>query len=109
MHIINDFFLLVWSERLDKNVVFDEKNRDSLDENLSTAFDNFCDSVAILSIISPQNFANMASLEEPKSLLKTLFEISSFMKENVQYAQVHILFYLIQLGNLCVNQAIIKS
>ncbi|NCD12885.1 MAG: dynamin, partial [Epsilonproteobacteria bacterium] len=87
MHIINDFFLLVWSERLDKNVVFDEKNRARLDQNLSTAFDNFCDGVAILSIISPQNFANMASLEEPKSLLKTLFEISSFTKENVQYAQ----------------------
>jgi len=108
MHIINDFFLLVWSERLDKNVVFDEKNRARLDQNLSTAFDNFCDGVAILSIISPQNFANMASLEEPKSLLKTLFEISSFTKENVQYAQVQLLFYLIQLGNLRVNQAIIK-
>ncbi|NCD12323.1 MAG: dynamin, partial [Epsilonproteobacteria bacterium] len=54
------------------------------------------------------NFANMASLEEPKSLLKTLFEISSFTKENVQYAQIQLLYYLIQLGNLRVNQAIIK-
>ncbi|WP_333803297.1 dynamin family protein [Sulfurospirillum sp.] len=108
MHIINDFFLLIWSERLNKHAVFDEKHKTLLDQTLSTAFDNFCDGSAILLIISPQNFANMASLEEPKTVLKTLFQQSTFSKETIQYAQSQLLGYIVTLGNLQINHAILK-
>ena len=108
MHIINDFFLLIWSERLTQEVVFDEKHTIELDQYRSSAFDNFCDGSAILLITSPKNFANMASLEEPKTVLKTFFQQSTFSKETIQYAQSQLLGYLIALGNLQIVHAITK-
>ena len=108
MHVINDFFLLIWSERLNQHAVFDEKHKTLLDQTLSTTFDNFCDSAAILLIISPQNFTNMATLEEPKSVLKILFQEATFSKETIQYAQSQLLGYLITLGNIQINHAISK-
>lgn len=108
MHVINDFFLLIWSERLNQHAVFDEKHKVELDKILSHTFDDFCDGSAILLIISPQNFANMATLEEPKIVLKTLFQESTFSKETVQYAQSQLLGYLVMLGNLQINHAINK-
>ena len=98
MHVINDFFLLIWSERLNQHAVFDEKHKVELDKILSHAFDDFCDGSAILLIISPQNFANMA----------TLVQESTFSKETVQYAQSQLLGYLVMLGNLQINHAINK-
>ncbi|KFL34787.1 MULTISPECIES: dynamin family protein [unclassified Sulfurospirillum] len=108
MHVINDFFLLIWSERLNQQAVFDEKHKRELDQILSTAFDHFCDSAAILLIISPHNCANMARLEEPKTVLKTLFQHTTFSKETIQYAQSQLLGYLIDLGNVQINHAILK-
>lgn len=108
MHIINDFFLLIWSERLNQHTVFDEKHKERLDQTLFTMFDHFCDGVAILLIVSPQNLANMASLEEPKTVLKNFFQHATVSKETIQYAQSQLLSYLITLGNLQINQAILK-
>jgi predicted GTPase len=108
MHIINDFFLLIWGERLNQEVVFDEKHTTELDQYRLTTFDNFCDSVAILLITSPQNFANMVRLEEPKTVLNTLFQLSVFSKGNIQDAQSQLLGYLVALGNIRVNHAITK-
>lgn len=108
MHIINDFFLLIWSERLTQNAVFDEKHKERLDQTLATAFDTFCDGTAILLIISPQNFANMAQLEEPKTVLQTFFQQSIFSKEAIQSAQSQLLGYLMALGNVQINHAISK-
>ncbi|WP_263832039.1 dynamin family protein [Sulfurospirillum oryzae] len=108
MHVINDFFLLIWGERLNQQAVFDEKHKTILDQHVSTAFDNFCDGSAIVLIASPQNFANMAALEEPKTVLQTLFQQSTFSKETLQYAQSQLLGYLLFLGNLQINHAILK-
>lgn len=108
MHVINDFFLLIWGERLSQHAVFDEKYKTLLDQTLSTAFDNFCDGVAILLITSPQNFASMATLEEPKTVLNTLFHQTTFSKETIQHAQSQLLAYLLALGNLQINHAILK-
>jgi len=108
MHVINDFFLLIWSERLNQQAVFDEKHKRELDQIRSTTFDNFCDSAAILLIINPHNFANMARLEEPKTVLKTLFQHTPFSKETIQDAQSQLLGYLIDLGNVQINHAILK-
>ena len=108
MHVINDFFLLIWSERLNQQAVFDEKHKRELDQIRSTTFDNFCDSAAILLIINPHNFANMARLEEPKTVLKTLFQHTIFSKETIQDAQSQLLGYLIDLGNVQINHAILK-
>ena len=108
MHVINDFFLLIWGERLDQHAVFDEKHKPTFDQNLSTDFDTFCDGVVIVLITSPQNFANLATLEEPKTVLNTLFQDATFSKEAVQYAQMQLLGYLINVGNLSINHAILK-
>ena len=108
MHVINDFFLLIWGERLDQHAVFDEKHKPTFDQNLSTDFDTFCDGVVIVLITSPQNFANLATLEEPKTVLHTLFQDATFSKEVVQYAQMQLLGYLINVGNLSINHAILK-
>jgi predicted GTPase len=108
MHVINDFFLLIWGERLDQHAVFDEKHKSTFDQILSKEFDTFCDGVVITLMSSPQNFANMATLEEPKTVLNSLFPHTPFNKENVQYAQTQLLGYLVDLGNLQINHAILK-
>ena len=108
MHVINDFFLLIWGERLDQHAVFDEHHKATLDQILSTAFENFCDGIAILLMINPQNFANIATLNEPKTALNILFPSLEFNKENVHHAQAQLLGYLITLGNISINHAILK-
>jgi len=107
MHVVNDFFLLVWNERLTQQVVLAEKHTSQLNHYLSKAFDDFCDSIAIVLIVNPHNFVNISTLEASNMALKTLFQ-TPFTKESIQEAQIQLLCYLIDLGNLQINAAIIK-
>jgi len=107
MHVVNDFFLLVWNEKITQQVVLEEKHKSQLSHTLSNTFDDFCDSIAILLIINPQNMANMGMLEAPKVVLQTLFS-TPFTKESVQYAQMQVLLFLMDIGNVQINATIIK-
>lgn len=107
MHVVNDFFLLVWNEKITQQVVLEEKHKSQLSHTLSNTFDDFCDSIAILLIINPQNMANMGMLEAPKVVLQTLFS-TPFTKESVQYAQIQVLLFLMDIGNVQINATIIK-
>lgn len=107
MHVVNDFFLLVWNEKITQQVVLEEKQKSQLSHTLSNTFDDFCDSIAILLIINPQNMANMGMLEAPKVVLQTLFS-TPFTKESVQYAQIQVLLFLMDIGNVQINATIIK-
>jgi predicted GTPase len=107
MHVVNDFFLLVWNERLGQQVVFDEKQIDKLTQLLSRSFDDFCDTLSIILMITPQNLSNVASLEVTQTLFTNLFG-RQLNKELCVYAQMHALECLISLGNLRINEAVMK-
>jgi len=107
MHVVNDFFLLVWNERLDQQVVLAEKHKSQLNHYLSKAFDDFCDSIAIVLIVNPKNLSNISTLEASTTVLNTLFQ-TPFTKAFVQEAQIQLLLYLIDLGNVQINTTIIK-
>jgi predicted GTPase len=108
MHILNDFFLLVWGEKQEQQVVFDEKQTIELSANYAHNPELFCDSVAIILIINPQNLAQIATLDESQKLLNNLFTKVTFSKENIQKTQKTILSYLIKMGNMEINTAITK-
>ena len=108
MHILNDFFLLVWGEKQEQQAVFDEKQTEELSYNFSQNPERFCDSVAILLIINPQNILQIATLEESTKILNGLFSSLEMTKENVQKAQKTIFYFLIKMGNLDINSAITK-
>lgn len=107
MHVVNDFFLLVWNERLSQQVVFDEKQVDTLTHLLSRSFDDFCDTLSIILMMTPQNLSSVASLELAQSLFTNTFERLP-NKETCMNAQMHSLQCLINLGNLRINEAIMK-
>ena len=108
MHILNDFFLLVWGEKQEHQVVFDEEQTMELSANYAHNPELFCDSVAIILIINPQNLAQIATLEESQKLLNNLFTKVTFTKENIQKTQKTILSYLIKMGDKQINAEITK-
>ncbi|MBV5278568.1 MAG: dynamin family protein [Campylobacteraceae bacterium] len=108
MHIINDFFLLVWNEKQDQQAVFNEKQPVEFSDDFTQNLEQFCDSATILLIINPQNLSQIATLEESTKLFGGLFKSLEIDKVNVQKAQRTILTYLIKIGNLDINRAISK-
>lgn len=108
MHIINDFFLLVWNEKQDQQAVFDEQQTLELSDSFAKDSELLYDSIAILLIINPQNLSQIARLEEPTKIFGGLFKSFEMDKINVQKAQKTILTYLIKIGNLDINRAISK-
>lgn len=108
MHIINDFFLLVWNEKQDQQAVFNEQQTLELSDSFAKDSELLYDSIAILLIINPQNLSQIATLEEPTKIFGGLFKSFEMDKTNVQKAQKIILTYLIKIGNLDINRAISK-
>ena len=101
MQIINDFFLLVWGEKHEQQILNNEKILLDLDEH-------FCDSVAILLIINSHNLSKIETLSASKIIFQGLFKTLPLNKENVQKTQHTILAYLIEKGNQPINEAITK-
>ncbi|MDD3343487.1 MAG: dynamin family protein [Sulfurospirillaceae bacterium] len=105
---MNDFFLLIWGEKQDHQAIFDEQQTMELSANHALDAELFCDSVAIVLIINPQNLTQIAQLEESKKLLNNLFTKVEFTKENIQKTQKTILRYLITMGDKNTNTEITK-
>ncbi|MBE0492380.1 MAG: dynamin family protein [Sulfurospirillum sp.] len=108
MHILNDFFLLVWQE--DARVIY-LSTHDIHDHLLSTYkkdYETFCDYATIVLLIDAKNLASFKSLQEPKNALKHLSGVHDFDKQRVQYLQKELLFFLTHEGNLDLNKAIQK-
>ena len=106
MHIINDFFLVTWNQKESVHVVFDETLTEQLSYNYTHDSERFCDSVAIALIIHFENSEAISTLESSKKILNHLFNALPFTKENIQKAQKTILYFLIQKGNLSINNSI---
>ena len=106
MHIINDFFLLTWSYKDEVSTLFNEEELATLSHNYTYDVDRFCDSVAIALIIHPQNLGNIAKLSSTQEILNKLFTRIAFTREMIQKVQKTLLLFLIEKGNLTINQAI---
>ena len=106
MHIINDFFLLTWSYKDEVSTLFNEEELATLSHNYTYDVDRFCDSVAIALIIHPQNLDAIAKLSSTQEILNKLFTRIAFTREMIQKVQKTLLLFLIEKGNLTINQAI---
>jgi len=99
MHVIHDFFLLIWNERLQQPAVFDETLMDALMRFAARDQDAFCDHLTIVLMLTPQNLSSVASLEPTQTVFTTLFSNLPTQK-TCMYAQKHALECLVRLGNL---------
>ena len=106
MHIINDFFLLTWNEKESSHTLLSETQTAQLSYNYTHDIERFCDSVAIVLVIHPENIQAISTLKASKLILNGIFESLTFSKENIQKAQKTILSFLIRMGDLKTNHAI---
>lgn len=108
MHIVNDFFLLVWGERLVQQVVLDEKQHQTFLDLLSNHFELLCDSISIVLIFHPDTMARLLALSQTHEALGVFNTIPEATPHHIQDVQKNIFLFLIALGNLHVNQSITK-
>jgi ribosome biogenesis GTPase A len=108
MHILNDFFLLVWQE--DARVMFSTSHDIDgfLKTSLKSDYETFCDYASIILIINPQNIEKFSQLQESQNALKYLSGVQDFDKQRVQYLQKELLFFLKEKGDLILNKNIEK-
>lgn len=106
MHIINDFFLVTWNQKESISLLFDETLTEQLSYNYTHDPERFCDSVAIALIIHFENSEAISTLESSKKILNHLFNALPFTKENIQKVQKTLLYFLIQKGNITINNSI---
>ncbi len=108
MHILNDFFLIVWQE--DARVIFSSSHDiDSfLNTALKTDYETFCDYSSIILITTPQNIDNFAQVQEAQNALKYLSGVQAWDKQRVQYLQKELLFFLNKKGDTTLNKSIEK-
>ena len=108
MHIINDFFLLIWQE--DSKYKFSSYGdiKNYLGTVLEKNFEAFCDYSTIILIVSEDNIEEFSEIKEAKEALKYLSGLDEWEKKRVQFIQKEILAFLVKKGNPKLNKEIEK-
>lgn len=108
MHILNDFFLIVWQE--DARVIFSTSHdiTSFLNSSLKTDYETFCDYASIILITTPQNIDKFSQIQEAQRALKYLSGVHAWDKQRVQYLQKELLFFLHKKGDIGLNKSIQK-
>ena len=108
MHIINDFFLLVWKEEAKKIFQTSGEIETSLRDRLKKDYNSFCDYSSILLITSSLNFENFSKLKEPLDAINFFLNQEQWSKNRVQYIQKELLYFLNKKGDIELNKGIQK-
>jgi predicted GTPase len=108
MHIINDFFLLIWEE--DAKQMFSSMG--DIDGYLNSAMnlnnEAFCDYTSIILSVKPLNITKFSQIKEAREAMKFLAGLNEWDKKRVQYMQKELLFFLLSKGNIKLNKEIQK-
>ena len=105
MNILSDFFFQSWQQ---ESVLLTTDNNDLFLPLLRNDYDDFCDSVCIILIISKSNFTELSQIKESKDAIKFFTNSDEWNKESVQEIQQKLLYYLTTLGNISLNKGISK-
>jgi len=108
MHIIDDFFLLIWQEDSKHKFSSYGDIKNYLETIFQKNFELFCDFTTIVLIISDENFKEFYEIKEARDALKYISGIDEWDKKRVQFIQKELLFFLIEKGNLKLNKEIEK-
>jgi len=106
VHILNDFFLLAWNEDFKLIDDLDDRFKCKINELFKQNRDDFCDSSAILLIISSENFEKIINIPEIKSVFDGIFLDEVIEKHTVLQVQKELLGFLVHLGEIPINKDI---
>lgn len=108
MHIVNDFFLLVWQE--DARTILSMTS--DIDKHLSESFSKdeeiFCDYTTITLACDFQNIEKFSLLQSTQNALLYLSGAMDVDKQRVQFLQKELLLFLNKEGNIELNKKIEK-
>lgn len=104
MHILNDFFLLSWNEKLEHIDKLPDRFSDYI-YNYSN-YSDFCDSSAILLMINSENCDSVIKLNILGDLFDGVFKDISLDRCLILQAQKELLVFLVEEGNIELNKDI---
>ena len=108
MHIINDFFLLIWKE--DVKRLFSSRGdiRGFLESTYKSDFEVFCDYCSIILVVSDSNLEDFEEIKEARGALKFLAGLNEWDKKRIQFLQKELLYFLDEKGSGKLNREIQK-
>ncbi len=107
MHIINDFFLLVWGKRCDEYSLGIEEQK-ALDKALLEDSEMLCDAIAIVLAINPHNASNILATPCINQIVDRFHKHQSISQKEIQTLQKEVFSWLILQGSKALNQSILK-
>jgi predicted GTPase len=108
MHIINDFFLLIWKEDAKRLFSSNGDINSFLNSVLKNNYESFCDYSSIMLIVSLSNLDKLTKIKEARDAMTFLSGFDEWDKKRVQYLQKELLFFLRNKGDTKLNKAIEK-
>ncbi len=109
MHIINDFFLLVWRE--DAKRLFSSYGdiNSFLQSKFKGDYEVFSDYISILLIVSDSNLEKFREIKEAREAMTYMSGFNEWDKKRVQYIQKEILNFLVLKGSNKLNKDVQKK
>jgi len=106
MHIINDFFLLIWKE--DAKRLFSSRGdiNSFLQSIQKSNNEAFCDYTSIILIVSESNLDKLKEIKEAREAIQFLSGLNEWDKQRVQFLQKELLCFLNTQGSIKLNKEI---
>ncbi len=106
MHIMNDFFLLIWKEDAKRLFSSSGDINNFLQSVLKNDYEAFCDYASIMLIVSQANLEKLKEIKEARVAIQFLSGLNEWDKKRVQFLQKELLFFLNTQGNIKLNKEI---
>ncbi len=106
MHIMNDFFLLIWKEDAKRLFSSSGDINNFLQSVLKNDYEAFCDYASIMLIVSQANLEKLKEIKEARVAIQFLSGLNEWDKKRVQFLQKELLFFLNAKGNIKLNKEI---
>ena len=108
MHIINDFFLLIWKEDVKRLFSSSGDINSFLQSIQKSNYEAFCDYSSIMLVVSQSNLEKLQEIKEAREAIQFLSGLNEWDKKRVQFLQKELLFFLNTQGNIKLNKEIQK-
>ncbi len=106
MHIINDFFLLIWQEDAKRLFSSSGDINSFLQSIQKSNYEEFCDYTSIMLMVSDSNLRKLKEIKEAREAMQFLSGLNEWDKKRVQFLQKELLFFLNAYGNIKLNKEI---
>ena len=106
MHIMNDFFLLIWEEDAKRLFSSSGDINSFLQSVLKNDYEAFCDYTSIMLIVSQINLEKLKEIKEARKAIQFLSGLNEWDKKRVQFLQKELLFFLNTKGSIKLNKEI---